>query len=359
MNNPDSTITIDNMSIGNQYPTYFIADIAANHDGDLNQAIDLIYKAKDAGANAAKFQHFQAAKIVSDLGFKMLGNRTSHQAKWSKSVFQVYEDASVKKDWTKVLQETCNKIGIAFFTSPYDFETVDYIDPYVPAFKIGSGDITWLQIIKHIASKKKPYIIATGASTADEVFRAITTGLEVNSKVAILQCNTNYTASIENLSFIQLNVLKTYRNMFPDIILGLSDHTPGHSTVLGAVALGAKIIEKHFTLDTNRSGPDHRFSMDPKSWKEMVERTRELEAALGCGIKKIEENELETAILQRRAVRVKHKMLIGETIDANDIIMLRPCPKDGVPPYLVNSLIGRILRRNLEKGEHIALGDLT
>ena len=359
MNNPESKIVIDQKSIGTGHPAYFIADIAANHDGDLNCAIDLIYEAKQAGADAAKFQHFQAGKIVSDRGFKMLGNQKSHQAEWSKSVFEVYQEASVKHDWTKVLKETCDKIGITFFTSPYDFQTVDYIDPYVPAFKIGSGDITWLQIIRYIASKQKPYIIATGASSTDDVIRAVATGLEVNKKIALLQCNTNYTASIKNLGFVQLNVLKTYRNMFPDMVIGLSDHTPGHSTVLGAVSLGAKIIEKHFTLDTNRSGPDHRFSMDPKSWKEMVGRTRELEAALGSGIKKIEENELETAILQRRAVRAHHRILAGQTIKIDDIIMLRPCPEEGVPPYLVDTVIGRTLKRDIEMGEHIAFSDLT
>jgi N-acetylneuraminate synthase len=353
MKNADSIINIEGKNIGEGHPVYFIADIAANHDGDINLAKELIYQAKEAGADAAKFQHFRAENIVSDVGFKMLGGKKSHQAQWSKSVFQVYQDASVSRDWTEILKQTCRDAGISFFTSPYDFETVDYIDPFVPAFKVGSGDITWVQIISHIAGKQKPYIIATGASSTDDVFRAISAGLSINSKLALLQCNTNYTGSLENLQYVQLNVLKTYREMFPSMILGLSDHTPGHATVLGAVALGGKIIEKHFTLDTGRIGPDHRFSMDPRSWREMVDRTRELEAALGGGVKKIEENEQETAILQRRSIRVNKRLNAGHKIMESDLTMLRPCPKDGIPPYKVDEVIEKTLNRDVEAGEHL------
>jgi N-acetylneuraminate synthase len=357
MKSADPVIHIDGNTVGEGHPVYFIADIAANHDGSINLAKELIYRAKEAGADAAKFQHFRAEHIVSDVGFKMLGDKKSHQEQWSKSVFQVYQDASISRDWTQVLQDTCRDAEIAFFTSPYDIETVDYIDPFVPAFKVGSGDITWMEIIHHIASKQKPYIIATGASSTDDVFRAVSAGLSVNSQLAVLQCNTNYTGSLENLKFVQLNVLRTFREMFPRMILGLSDHTPGHATVLGAVALGGKIIEKHFTLDTTRVGPDHRFSMDPRSWRDMVERTRELEAALGGIIKKIEENELETAILQRRSIRVRRPLNARHRIMPSDLIMLRPCPEDGIPPYKVDEIIGKILSRDIEAGKHLRTSD--
>ena len=135
----------------------------------------------------------------------------------------------------------------------------------------------------------------------DEVDRAVQMGLSINPQLALLQCNTNYTGSIENFRFIQLNVLKSFSAMYPGLTLGLSDHTPGHSCVLGAVALGARIIEKHFTDDVSRSGPDHKFSLDPTSWTEMVTRTRELEYALGNGIKRVEFNELETVVVQRQS----------------------------------------------------------
>jgi len=355
---PRRELIIEGKQIGENYPTYFIADIAANHDGDLERAKDLIYLAKEAGADAAKFQHFRAETIVSDVGFKSLGSQKSHQASWRKSVVEVYRDASVNTDWTETLKITCDKAGITFFTSPYDFDLVDHIDPYVPAYKIGSGDITWIEMIECIASKQKPYILATGASTTDDVVRAVKAALAINPQLALLQCNTNYTGDLENLRYVQLNVLKTYRSMFPEMILGLSDHTPGHATVLVAVSLGARIIEKHFTDDTSRVGPDHKFSMEPKSWREMVDRTRELEAALGTGVKKVEENELQTVVLQRRGLRLVRDLPAGHVLMREDLVALRPAPVDALHPYELNHAIGRPLLANKLAGEHIRQIDL-
>ena len=278
---------IENKEINQNSETYFIADIAANHDGDIERAKDLIYLAAESGANAAKFQHFQAKTIVSDFGFKSLKQNLAHQKSWKKSVYEVYEDASVNLDWTQILVETCSKAKIAFFTTPYSLEVIDFIDKYVPAFKIGSGDITWHALIEKVAKKKKPYILATGASSFEEVDMAVELALKNNNDFCLMQCNTNYTASLENFKYINLNVLKLYKEKYPNLILGLSDHTPGHATVLGAITLGARMIEKHFTDDNNRIGPDHLFSMNPASWKEMVDRSRELEFALGSMDKKV------------------------------------------------------------------------
>ena len=162
-----------------------------------------------------------------------MGGAQSHQSSWKKSVFEVYKGASIDLDWTETLKETCEAAGIVFFTSPYSFELIDYVDEFVPAYKVGSGDITWLDALEHMAKKGKPMIIATGAATCDEVVNAVNISLEHNSQLVLLQCNTNYTASLENFKYINLNVLKTYTNLFPDLILGLSDHTPGPATVLG------------------------------------------------------------------------------------------------------------------------------
>jgi sialic acid synthase SpsE len=355
---PNSVLNIQNKKIGRDFPVYFIADIAANHDGDLGRAKDLIYKAADAGADAAKFQHFKAETIVSDIGFKSLGSQQSHQKSWTKSVFDIYADASVSLDWTETLKEACDDAGIAFFTSPYSIDLVDAVDPYVPAYKIGSGDITWLEIVNYIAAKQKPYILATGASTIDDVHRAVSSALHINPNLCLMQCNTNYTASLDNFKYIQLNVLKIYREMYPDLLLGLSDHTPGHATVLGAVALGARMIEKHFTDDMSRSGPDHSFSMDPVTWADMVKRTRELEYALGYGIKKVEDNEVDTVVLQRRAVRLTRNLNAGEVIDAQDLLVLRPCPQGAIPPYEIHNLIGKKVRHEIKEGEHLEWKDL-
>ena len=351
MNRYSNTIKINNTVIGEGFPTYFIADIAANHDGDINRAIKLIKLAEECGANAVKFQHFNAETIVSDYGFKNLGKKASHQKKWKKTVYEVYKDASIPSSWTRILKEACDENEITFFTSPYSIEIVDDVDEYVSAYKVGSGDITWIDIIKHMASKGKPIIIATGASNFVDVCNATNAAINVNTDVVLMQCNTNYTAKKENFKYINLNVLKSYHSMYPNVILGLSDHTPGCTTVLGAVALGAKGIEKHFTDDNSRVGPDHVFSMNPESWTDMVEKTRELEFALGCGVKKIEDNELETAILQRRSIRTRKYLKAGSVIGEKDIIALRPCPINAIDPSYVSSIVGKKITHNLKKGE--------
>ncbi|WP_443640365.1 N-acetylneuraminate synthase family protein [Candidatus Njordibacter sp. Uisw_039] len=359
MKNPNSILEIQGREIGLEYPTYFIADISANHDGELGRAKELIYLAAEAGADAAKFQHFRAETIVSDVGFKSLEGPQSHQASWRKSVFEVYKGASVSQDWTPVLKETCDDAGVAFFTSPYALDIVDHVDPYVSAYKLGSGDITWIEMIEYIALKQKPLIMATGASKIDDVVRAVSAALALNPMLCLMQCNTNYTASLENFKFIQLHVLRVYSEMFPNLVLGLSDHTPGHATVLGAVTLGARMIEKHFTDDVQRTGPDHAFSMDKKFWRDMVDRTRELENALGEGIKKVEGNEKETVILQRRAIRANISLEMGSILTRDHLTVLRPCPTDGLPPYEMDKLIGKQTTRKIGIGEHLRWTDLA
>jgi len=349
---------IQNKKIGIKHPTFFIADIAANHDGNLNKAIDLINLCAESGADAAKFQHFKADTIVSDLGFKKLKSKKSHQATWKKSVYEVYKDASINLEWTKKLKKACDECGIVFFTSPYDLDLVDYVNEYVPAFKIGSGDITYLEIIEKIASKKKPVILATGASTLKDVDRAVKVILKKNTDICLMQCNTNYTAKKNNFNYINLNVLKTFSKKYPKITLGLSDHTIGHATVLGAITLGARMVEKHFTDKNDREGPDHKFSMNPKSWKEMIERSRELENSLGSEEKNIEKNENETVILQRRAIRTKEKLQKGLKLKKSDIISLRPCPSNGILPFELKKVVGKTLKKNIEKGDLIRWEDL-
>ncbi len=345
------TFKIGERTVGDGRPTYFIADIAANHDGDLARARELIRLAAEGGANAAKFQHFRAPEIVSDRGFRDLGSQRSHQAAWTKPVFEVYKDASVPWDWTEALKKECDEAKIDFFSAAYDFGAVDMLDPYVDVYKVGSGDITWTEMLEHIARKKKPIILSTGASDIGDVQRAVHTIAAIERRLAILQCNTNYTGSLENLRHVHLNVLLTYRAMFPEYVLGLSDHTPGHATVLGAVALGARIIEKHFTDDMHRNGPDHAFSMDPRSWHEMVERTRELEAALGSTDKTVAENETETVVLQRRCLRAARDIPAGTVLTRDALDVLRPAPRDGIFPYEMDRVVGLRAKRPLKAGE--------
>lgn len=354
-----NAIQIGDRSVGEGHPTYFIADISANHDGDLRRAKRLIHLAAEAGADAAKFQNFRAPKIVSDYGFRSLGGQLSHQAKWKKSVFEVYQSASIPFEWTPELKATCEEAGIHYFSSPYDFEAVDMLNPHVPAHKIGSGDITWLEILRHIAGKGKPVILATGASDIGEVQRAVRTILEINPQLILMQCNTNYTASLENFDHIHLNVLKTYAVMFPEVVLGLSDHTSSHATVLGAVALGARAIEKHFTDDNRREGPDHPFSMTPDTWREMVERTRELERALGSAEKRVAENERETVIVQRRCLRAARDIAAGEILTRAMIDVLRPAPPGAILPYEIEAVLGTRAAVDIPAGKELRWVDLV
>lgn len=344
--------------VGENHPTYFIADIAANHDGDLQRAKLLIRLAKDAGADAAKFQNFQASKIVSDLGFKSLGGQQSHQANWKKSVFEVYQGASVPFEWTPVLKEECSKVGIEYFSSPYDFEAVDMLDEYVPAYKIGSGEVDWVEALERMAQKGKPVLLATGAANIGEVQRAVHAILAINKNLVLMQCNTNYTASFENFKHIHLNVLKTYALMFPNVVLGLSDHTPGHATVLGAVALGARVIEKHFTDDTTREGPDHRFAMDPRTWADMVENTRRLEKALGSADKFVAGNEEDTHIIQRRCLRAARDLKTGEKLTREMIDVLRPATPGAILPDQIKRVVGLRAIKALKSGQELRWEDL-
>jgi sialic acid synthase SpsE len=350
---------VGNSFIGGDKELYFIADIGANHDGDINRAFELIKLAKESGADAAKFQNFQAAKIVSKYGFENLGDALSHQKNWKKSVYEVYEDASISKDWTKLLREKCDEVGIDYFTSPYDFDSVDSVDPYVDLYKIGSGDITWHEIIEHICKKGKPVLVATGASSLSDVENAMELMQKFTNEIVLMQCNTNYTASIENFKYVNLNVLKLYSKMYPGVLLGLSDHTEGHSTVLGSIALGARVIEKHFTDDNLREGPDHKFAMNPKSWREMVDRSYELFYSLGDGIKRVEDNEKDAAIVQRRSLRAARDISEGEVITDKDIESLRPMPIDALAPFERNKLVGKIAVSNIKKGQHFTLNHIS
>ena len=347
-------IKISDRPVGDSHPVYFIADIAANHDGDLERAKMLIRLAKDAGAEAAKFQNFSAPNIVSDYGFKTLGSQLSHQAKWKKSVFEVYQDASVPWDWTPILKEECDKVGIHYFSSPYDFDTIDMLEPFVPALKAGSGLMSWPEALVYMASKGKPLIMATGASELGEVVENVSAVLEVNPDLVLMQCNTNYSASLENFDHIHLNVLKTYASLFPEVVLGLSDHTPGHATVLGAVTLGARAVEKHFTDDNSREGPDHKFALDPDAWADMVARTRELERAFGSSVKRVADNERETVVLQRRCLRAACGIKVDEVITREMIDVLRPATPGAIPPKEIGVVVGTKAAVDIPAGEALS-----
>jgi len=351
-------IKILDKTIGLNHPTYFIADIAANHDGDLDRAKMLIRLAKEAGADAAKFQNFQAPKIVSDYGFKAMGGQVSHQAAWKKSVFEVYQDASVPFEWTPILKEECDKFGIHYFSSPYDDESTDMLEPYVPAYKAGSGLISWPEAIVRMAQKGKPVMLSTGASKMGEVVNAMEKLMAVTDQIVLFQCNTNYTASPDNYDHLHLNVLKTYAALFPDVVLGLSDHTHSPAPVVGAVAMGARVIERHFTDSNDREGPDHKFALNPATWAEMVEQVRVLERAFGSHQKRVAENEKDTYVVQRRCLRASREIKAGEVFTREMIEILRPATPGALMSWDMDQVIGMKARRDLPFGKDLRWTDL-
>jgi sialic acid synthase SpsE len=351
-------IKIGTHIIGVKQPTYFIADIAANHDGDIERAKHLIRLASQAGAHAAKFQNFRAPKIVSDYGFTHMNGQVTHQAAWKKSVFQVYSETSIPFEWTPILKDECDKAGIDFFSAPYDFEAIDMLDQYVQMYKAGSGEIDWIEALERMASKGKPFFVATGASDIGEVQRAVHAIQKINPQLVLMQCNTNYTASPMNYDHLHLNVLTTYATMFPDVILGLSDHTHANAPVLGAVTLGARVIERHFTDNTDRDGPDHKFAMNPENWVKMVEETRILERSLGSADKFVAGNEIETAVIQRRCLRASRDIKIGEVFSREMIDVLRPATPGAIKPHEIASVIGKRSLVNLPYGKELRWTEL-
>ena len=355
----DTSVQISGREVSTTSPTYFVADIASNHDGELSRAEELIAQCADAGADAAKFQHFLAKDIVSDYGFRQLGGQVAHQAAWKKPVYDVYEQYELRREWTAKLAATAAEAGVDFLTTPYDVAAVELVSALVPAFKIGSGDITWTDFISEIAAVRKPVLLATGASEMVDVERAVAAVLERNRQLVLLQCNTNYTGNLENLHYVNLRVLQAYARKWPGLPLGLSDHTPGHATVLGAIALGARVVEKHFTDDNAREGPDHGFSMNPRNWREMIDRSRELEAALGDGVKRIETNENDSVVVQRRCLRLTRNRRSGDVLTEEDLASLRPAPDGSLDPHEATKVLGRALTCDKTVGEAVYQKDVS
>ncbi|MFA5387083.1 MAG: N-acetylneuraminate synthase family protein [Candidatus Paceibacterota bacterium] len=355
MKNTDfpNIIKIKDRLVGENQPVYFVADIGANFDGNLEKAKKLAFAAKEAGADVVKFQSFLSSKIVSGPSFAKIHLKGVHGS-WKKPIDEVFKEAEFPREWHKELMDYCKRIGTTFSSSPYDFEAVDLMsDLGVGFFKIGSGEITWHEMLRYIANKGKPMILATGDSTLAEIDEAIRVIEETgNKQLILLQCITNYPSKIESAN---IKVLKTYQTAF-NIITGYSDHSPGDVVVLGSIALGAKVIEKHFTLSNDDRGPDHPHSMNPDAFRQMVERARMLEKALGGTRKMVVEEESETVIVQRRSLHARKVIKEGEIISKESIIELRPAV--GIAPKFKGIIVGKRAKKNIGAEEAIYWEDI-
>lgn len=338
--------------------TKFIAEIGSNFDGSIERALYLIELAKESGADIVKFQHFSADTLVSEKSFSKLKDNKTHQSMWKGSVAEVYKKAEFGIEWTEVVANKCTELGVKFMSSPYTYESINELNKYCDAFKIGSGDITYKELIKEISSKHKHILLATGASNQEEVDDALA-WIGDNSKVTLMQCNTNYTGNDdENLDCQNISVLSQWKQRYPNIKLGLSCHLKSNIAVLGAVSLGATVIEKHFTDDNNRNGPDHGFAQNPDEFRDMVNQVRCLEKCIGDGIKKVERNEVGTRRVQRRSLHYRSEKNTGEILKREDITAKRPYIEKSISPADIDTLVGLRLVKSVQADDMIVRTDL-
>ena len=323
------SITINGRQIGGANPVYIIAEGGSNHNGNLKAAFELIDIAHEAGADAIKFQSFIADKIAAR----------------NYPAYEIFKQNELPREWHKELFDYAKCKGLDFLSTPFDLDTADFLkDLVVPALKVASGDITYVQLVQHLRRYDLPVILSTGKSTLGEIEQA----LEALStdKVILLHCVASYPASYEEMN---LKAIATLQNAFPGIPVGLSDHTLDHVCALGAVALGAVVIEKHITYNRTASGPDHRFAMEKNDFKEYVSQIRNLELALGSGFKKPSTVERATIARGRRSIHAAKHISRGSVLTAEDLKVVRP--GGGIEPRYLPFLIGKKAGVDLEEDE--------
>ncbi len=350
----NKTIKIGNKELGENNPTYFIAEIGGNFDGSIEKAKQLVYAAKEAGADCAKFQTFTADTIVSDSGYSMMTLKGVHST-WGRPISEVFREVEFPIEWHREIADYCKEIGIDFSTSPYFKEAVDLcVEMKLPFIKIGSGEITWLEMIKYIAEKGLPIMLATGDATMSEIDEAIRTIESTGNKdLVLMQCITNYPSDISSAN---VRVLKTFQDSF-GCLTGYSDHSPGHVVALASVVLGARVIEKHFTLNKTDKGPDHPHSMEPSEYRFMVDSIREVEKAMGSFRKCVVEEESETVYVQRRSLYAKKDLQKGQILSESDLDVLRPAL--GIPPKFKYTICGKTINKSIPVGAPIFWEDIS
>jgi len=338
---------------------FIIAEAGVNHNGDFALACRLVDAAVQTGADAVKFQTFKAKNVVSKIAEKAeYQKKTTDEAE---SQFEMIKKLELSfEDFVKI-KDYCDKKGIIFLSTSFDYESVDFLENLVPLYKIGSGEIINLPFLEHIAKKGKPIILSTGMSTLGEVEEAVKTIINVNpsffntshislftshvSPLILLHCVSNYPAKYED---VNLKAMLTLKEAFK-LPVGYSDHTLGIEVAVAATALGAKVIEKHFTLDRGLPGPDHKASLEPDELKAMVKAIRNIEKALGDGVKRPTQSELKVMKVARRSLVAARDIRAEEVVRESDIVTKRP--GTGIPPKFKDIVIGMRPMRDIKKDE--------
>ena len=324
--------------------TFIIAELSANHNQDFEIAVKTIKAAKEAGADAIKLQTYTAETITINC------NNEHFQIKsgtlWDgRTLYDLYKEAYTPWEWQPKLKKIAEDEGLICFSSPFDKTAVDFLEEMeVPAYKIASFEITDIPLIEYIASKNKPIIISTGIATLADIEEAVNACRRMgNNDISLLKCTSSYPAPVEEANLLTIPHLRDTFN----VIVGLSDHTMGSSVAIAAVALGAKIIEKHFILDRNLGGPDSSFSMEPAEFKQMVDSIRDVEKALG----KINYQltpKVEKSKIFARSLFVVEDVKAGEVINENNVRSIRP--GNGMHPKYYNLILGKKFRRDFNVG---------
>lgn len=337
------TIRIHQKQIGNGNPCYIIAEAGVNHNGDIALAKRLIDVAWDAGADAVKFQTFIAEEVISKNTQKADYQKISTSSEESQLAMVKKMELSFSE--FRELKTYCDNKGITFLSTPFDHQSIDFLETLdIPAFKIPSGEITNFPYLEQIGKKKRPVILSTGMSTLDEIRQAVTV-LRQNeaSDIVLLHCTTEYPAPVDS---INLRAMRTIHEAF-HLPVGYSDHSEGITIALAAAAMGACIIEKHFTLDKSLPGPDHKASLDPDEMKNLVKGIRDIEAAFGTGIKEPTPTEEKNIVAIRKSIVARKDISCNQVIDMESVTAKRP--GTGISPAQMSKVIGSRAKRAIKR----------
>ncbi len=332
-------VRIGERLVGEGEPVFIIAEVGSNHDGKLEQAKRLIASAQKCGADAVKFQSFTADKLVSP--------------KYER-IYQAFKEVELPIEWHEELAKFAESQNIIFLSTPFDEESASILNRLgLPAFKIASGDITNYPLLRHVAGFKRPLLLSTGMATLSEVEEAVSTIRgEDNDNIILLHCVSNYPPRMEDAN---IKAIVTMQRAF-QLPVGYSDHSPGIIVSLGAVALGACVIEKHITIDKSLPGPDHPYALEIDEFREMVRQIRLLESALGNGIKGPAEAEIPERKWARRGIYAAADIPRGTAITREMLKVVRPCA--GLEPKYIDLVVGRVARKDIAAHEPIEWGDV-
>ncbi|OEU41773.1 pseudaminic acid synthase [Methanosarcina sp. Ant1] len=337
-------IKIGNRSIGNSKHAFIIAELSANHLHNFDLAVKTIKAIKEAGADAVKLQTYTADTITIDSENEYF--RIKQGTLWDgNTLYKLYQEAYTPWEWQPELKKIAEDLGLVCFSSPFDKTSVDFLEKMnVPAYKVASFEITDIPLIEYIASKGKPVIISTGIATLADIEEAVNACKRMgNDQIALLKCTSAYPAPLED---VNLNTIPNLKDTFKTVI-GLSDHTLGISVPIAAVALGAKIVEKHFILDRSLGGPDAAFSLEPQEFKAMVEAVRDVEKALGEVNYELTDKMKKSREFSR-SLFVVEDVKKGELFTDKNVRSIRP--GFGLHPKYLNHVLGKTSKKYLKKG---------